>query len=56
MSYNRCKCGKCGSNFATVITTDDELKNEPCPNCGEKNLCIVGPMSVQEVSGLFSGG
>lgn len=56
MSYNRCVCGKCGSNFATVIQTDDELKKEACPSCGEKELTITAPLSFQEVSGLFSGG
>lgn len=56
MSYNRCICAKCGSNFATVIQSDDELRKEPCPNCGQKQLSLTGPMSVQEVSGLFSGG
>ena len=56
MSYNRCVCGKCGTYFATAIPTDEELKKETCPHCGEKQLKIVGPMSFSEINSLFSGG
>jgi Zn finger protein HypA/HybF involved in hydrogenase expression len=54
--YNRCKCEKCGSEFATVLKNDLELQNEPCPKCGEKLLKITGPLSFYETSRLFSGG
>jgi DNA-directed RNA polymerase subunit RPC12/RpoP len=56
MSYNRCQCAKCGTLFATAIPTDEELQKEKCPHCGEKQLKIIGPMSISEISGLFSGG
>jgi hypothetical protein len=56
MSYNKCICQKCGNQYATVIDKDEELQNEACPNCGEKELKLTGPMSVTEMSGLFSGG
>jgi hypothetical protein len=39
-----------------VIDKDEDLQNEPCPNCGEKQLKIIAPMSVSEVNSLFSGG
>jgi hypothetical protein len=39
-----------------MIQTDDDIKKEVCPKCGESQLKISGPMSVSEVSGLFSGG
>ncbi|MEJ2695446.1 MAG: hypothetical protein P8013_02245 [Candidatus Sulfobium sp.] len=54
--YNRCKCEKCGSEFATVLKNDLELQNEPCPKCGEKQLKITGPLGFYETSRLFSGG
>ncbi len=56
MAYNRCVCGKCGSNYATMINTDEELKKEACPNCGQKKLKLTGPMSYSEISSLFYGG
>ncbi len=56
MSYNRCKCNKCGNQYATVISTDEELMKEACPNCGQKQLQLTGPLSVAEVNSLFSGG
>ena len=56
MSYNRCVCQKCGNQYATVIDKDEELLNEACPNCGEKQLKLIGPLSVSEVNSLFYGG
>jgi predicted RNA-binding Zn-ribbon protein involved in translation (DUF1610 family) len=56
MSYNKCVCMKCNSQYATMIQTDDDIQKEACPQCGENQLSISGPMSVSEVSGLFSGG
>jgi DNA-directed RNA polymerase subunit RPC12/RpoP len=56
MSYNRCICQKCGSQFATVLDDDIELQKERCPKCGENQLKLFGPLSFSEVSGLFSGG
>ena len=56
MSYNRCTCQKCGKQYATVIDKAEELQKEACPNCGAKQLVLVGAMSVSEVNGLFSGG
>jgi len=56
MSYNRCICQKCGSQYATVIDKDEDLQKEPCPSCGEKELKLTGPLSVPEVNSLFSGG
>jgi predicted nucleic acid-binding Zn-ribbon protein len=56
LTYNRCLCQKCGSNFATVISTDEELQKESCPGCGEKKLKIVGPLSPEEISSLFYSG
>lgn len=56
MSYFRCECSKCGSQFATVLSTDEALMSEPCPKCGEKMLKITGEMSLAETKGLFSGG
>jgi len=56
MSYNRCVCQKCGSNYATAAKTDLDIKDEPCPKCGEKQLKISGSLSVQEMSNLFYGG
>jgi predicted nucleic acid-binding Zn-ribbon protein len=54
--YNKCICQKCGSQYATVLKSDLELQNEPCPKCGEKQLKLSGPLSVRETSSLFSGG
>ena len=56
LTYNRCLCQKCGSQFATVISTDEELQKESCPGCGEKKLKIVGPLSPAEISSLFYSG
>jgi len=56
MSYNRCICHKCGNQYATVIDKDDELLKEACPNCGEKQLKLIGPLSVSEVNSLFYSG
>jgi rRNA maturation protein Nop10 len=56
MSYNRCICQKCGSQFATVLANDGELMNEACPKCGEKELKLSGALSFSEISSLFSGG
>jgi len=56
MSYNRCTCQKCGKQYATVIDNDEDLQKEACPNCGEKQLKLIGLMSVSEVNSLFSGG
>lgn len=56
MSYNRCLCQKCGNQYATVIDKAEVLQNEACPNCGEKQLKLVGPLSFTEMNSLFSGG
>ena len=56
MSYNRCLCQKCGNQYATVIDKDEVLQNEACPNCGEKQLKLTGPLSFTEMNSLFSGG
>jgi len=56
MSYNKCECMKCGSQYATQIQEEDELQKEVCPKCGEKQLKLNGPMSFYETSSLFSGG
>lgn len=56
MSYNRCICQKCGSNFATMIDNNLELEKEACPKCGEKQLKISEPLSFSEISSLFYGG
>jgi len=56
MSYSKCVCQKCGSNYATVAKTDLDIQNEPCPKCGEKQLKISGSLNMQEMSSLFSGG
>jgi len=56
MSYSRCICQNCGSNFATVIKSDADLKNEKCPSCGEKQLKISGELSFSEFTSQFSGG
>jgi len=56
MSYNKCICQKCGSQYATVIKSDVEIRNEPCPKCGEKQLKLSGPLSFQETSSLYGGG
>jgi hypothetical protein len=39
-----------------VIDKDEDLQKEACPNCAEKQLKLIGPMSVSEVNSLFSGG
>jgi DNA-directed RNA polymerase subunit RPC12/RpoP len=56
MTYNKCSCMKCGSQYATQIQKDEELQAEKCPKCGEKQLKLIGPLSFYETSGLFSGG
>ena len=56
MSYNRCICQKCGNQYATVLDKDEELLKEACPNCGEKQLKLIGPLSVSEVNSLFYSG
>lgn len=56
MSYNRCKCQKCGSEFATALNDELELQKEACPKCGEKQLKLSGALSFSEMSSLFSGG
>lgn len=56
MSYNRCICQKCGSVFASMIDSEEDIKKEACPNCGEKKLSITGPLSFDELSSLFQGG
>jgi hypothetical protein len=39
-----------------VLDKDDELLKEACPNCGEKQLKLIGPLSVSEVNSLFYSG
>lgn len=56
LSYNRCKCGKCGNQYATVVATDEELRNERCPNCGEKELKLDGALSAAEIKSIFFSG
>ena len=56
MSYNKCECKKCGSQYATQIRDEIELQKEACPKCGEKQLKLAGPLSFYETQGLFSGG
>jgi predicted nucleic acid-binding Zn-ribbon protein len=56
MSYNKCICQKCGSVFASMIDSEEDIKKEACPNCGEKKLSITGPLSFDELSSLFQGG
>lgn len=56
MDYNRCICETCGSHFATVLDKDDDLQNEPCPKCGQKQLKLSGALSFSEINGLFRGG
>ena len=56
MSYNKCECMKCGSQYATQIQQEVDLQKESCPKCGEKQLKLKGPRSFYETSGLFSGG
>jgi len=55
-TYNRCSCGKCGSHYATIINSDEELQKESCPSCNEKKLKLEGPLSAAELNGMFSGG
>jgi NAD-dependent SIR2 family protein deacetylase len=54
--YNRCSCQKCGSHYATIINSDEELQKEACPSCNEKKLKLEGPLSAAEMSSMFSGG
>ncbi len=56
MSYNKCECVKCGSQYATHLQSEEDLQKEPCPKCGEKQLKLRGPLSFYETSSLFSGG
>jgi predicted nucleic acid-binding Zn-ribbon protein len=56
MSYNRCTCQKCGKQYATVIDSEVLLQQEACPNCGEKELKLAGPLSASEVNSLFYSG
>ncbi len=56
LTYNRCACQTCGSQYATVINSDEELLKESCPGCGEKKLKIVGPLSPAEISSMFYSG
>ncbi len=56
MSYNKCECQKCGSQFATVLSDELELQKEACPKCGERQLKLLGPLTFAETSSLFSGG
>lgn len=56
MSYNRCICQKCGNQYATVLVKHEDIEKEACPNCGESQLKLTGPLSVSEVNSLFSGG
>jgi len=55
-TYNRCLCEKCGSHYATIINSDEELQKEACPSCSEKKLKLAGPLSAAEMSSMFSGG
>jgi Zn finger protein HypA/HybF involved in hydrogenase expression len=56
MSYSKCTCRKCGSQFATSLQNDIDVKNEPCPSCGEKQLQLSGKLSFSEINSLFYGG
>ncbi len=56
MSYSKCVCQKCGSQYATMIGNELELLKESCPKCGEKQLKFAGQLSFSEMNGLFSGG
>ncbi len=56
MSYYRCICQKCGSNYASMIDNDIELQKESCPGCGEKQLKISEPLTSAEINKLFYGG
>lgn len=56
MSYNKCVCQVCGSQYATMIPNDLELQKEACPGCGAKQLKILEPMSFSEVNSLFYSG
>jgi len=56
LTYNRCSCLQCGSQYATVISSDEELLKESCPGCGEKKLKIVGPLSPAEINSMFYSG
>jgi hypothetical protein len=56
LTYNRCECLKCGSHYATIISSEEELQKETCPGCGEKKLKIVGPLSQSEVNSMFYSG
>ncbi len=56
MTYNKCICQKCGSQYATVLNRETELAKEACPKCGEKQLKLAGALSMAETSSLFSGG
>ena len=56
LTYNRCSCQKCGSHYATVINTDEELLKESCPACGEKKLKIAGPLTPAEINSMFYSG
>jgi predicted nucleic acid-binding Zn-ribbon protein len=56
MTYNKCACQKCGNHYATVIAADEELAKESCPNCGAKELKLVGVLSQAEINSLFYSG
>jgi rRNA maturation endonuclease Nob1 len=56
LTYNRCACQGCSSQYATVINSDEELQKESCPNCGSKTLKIVGPLSDAEINSMFYSG
>lgn len=56
MSYSKCVCQKCNSQYATMISNEADLQKEKCPNCGAMQLRITGPMSFSEISSLFYGG
>jgi hypothetical protein len=54
-TYNRCSCGKCGSHYATIIISEEELRKESCRSCNAKKLKLEDPLSAAEMSSLFSG-
>ncbi|HXX53136.1 MAG TPA: hypothetical protein VEI28_01055 [Thermodesulfovibrionales bacterium] len=56
MAYRKCICGKCGTQFATVLNSDAELQDEACPKCGKKALRLTGPLGLNEMQSMFSGG
>ncbi|HXX82161.1 MAG TPA: hypothetical protein VEI46_11470 [Thermodesulfovibrionales bacterium] len=56
MSYSKCICRKCGTQYATMLNNDAELQNEPCPKCGEKELRFSGPLGLNELRSTFGGG